>query len=113
MIADLLAAWARACQPRQRRIGLDGVLAQTVAQLLAKRWQPGAGRSPTVLVVRRARHGWLCAETSIRQSMTRWSRSRARSVDGVLAVGGQGASAGDGLAMRMLNQRLAEVLGRG
>jgi transposase, IS30 family len=34
------AARLRACKPRKRRIAVDGVLAETVQRLLAKRWSP-------------------------------------------------------------------------
>lgn len=108
------AARARACQPRQRRIGLDGVLALTVAQLLAKRCSPEQVAHQLRRRFAGQRHGWLCAETIYQAiydplvALTRPCPSRASSPSAVRAP-----ALWTALAMRMLNQRPAEVLDRG
>ncbi len=108
------AARVRACKPRQRRIGLDGVLAQTVAGLLAKRWSPEQVAHELRRLFAGQRHRWLCAETIYQAiydplvALTRPVRRRRRRRR-LLGLQRRGRL----LAMRMINERPAEALDRG
>ncbi len=108
------AARARACKLRQRRIGSDGVLAQTVAGLLAKRWSPEQVAHELRRLFVGQRHRWLCAETIYQAiydplvALTRPVRRRRRRRR-LLGLQRRGRL----LAMRMIDERPAEVLDRG
>jgi transposase, IS30 family len=108
------AARARACKPRQRRIALDGVLARTVAGLLAKRCSPEQVAHELRRLFAGDRHRWLCTETiyqaiydplvALTRPARRWRRRRR-----VLGLQRRGRL----LAMRMIDERPVEVLDRG
>jgi IS30 family transposase len=57
------SARLRACKPRKRRIATDSVLAQTVSDLLAKRWSPEQVAHELREVFAGERSRWLCKET--------------------------------------------------
>ena len=57
------AARARVCKPRKRRVAIDGVLAEVVARLLAKRWSPEQVAHELRHLFIDQRRRWLCAES--------------------------------------------------
>jgi IS30 family transposase len=104
------AARLRACKPRKRRIALDGVLAETVQRLLARRWSPEqVAHELRVLFVGQPLR-WLCKE-SIYQAIydaavaiTRPARRRRRRRR-LLGLQRRGRLT----AMRMIDERPVEV----
>ena len=57
------AARLRACKPRKRRIAVDGVLAETVQRLLAKRWSPEQVARELRVSFAGQPLRWLCKES--------------------------------------------------
>lgn len=80
------AARLRACKPRKRRIATDTVLAETVSDLLAKRWSPEQVAHELREVFAGERSRWLCKETiyqaiydpavEVTRPARRWRRRR-------------------------------------
>jgi IS30 family transposase len=106
------AARARGCKPRKRRIALDAVLAETVGQLLSKRWSPEQVAHELRAVFAGEPTRWLCAE-SIYQAiydpqvaLTRPARRRRRRRRVLVQRRGRLT------AMRMIDERPAEVTDR-
>ena len=107
------AARVRACKPRKRRVATDGVLANSIGRLLAKRWSPEqvAHELRELFVDQPLR--WLCKE-SIYQAiydpavnLMRPARRRRRRRR-LLGLQRRGRLT----AMRMIDERPAEVLDR-
>ena len=107
------AARQRACKPRQRRIAGDGVLAEVVGRLLAKRWSPEQVAHELRVVFADQPSRWLCKETIYQAiydaavSVTRPARRRRRRrrLQGLQRRGRL-------TAMRMIDERPAEVQDR-
>ena len=107
------AASLRACKPRKRRVAVDGVLAEAVRRLLAKRWSPEqVAHELRVLFVDQPLR-WLCKE-SIYQAiydpaveLTRPARRRRRRRR-LLGLQRRGRLT----AMRMIDERPVEVKDR-
>jgi IS30 family transposase len=104
------AARLRAHKPRQRRVALDGVLAEAVRRLLAKRWSPEQVAHELRVLFAGRRERWLCHE-SIYQAiydpaveLTRPARRRRRRRR-LLGLQRRGRLT----AMTMIDQRPAEV----
>ncbi len=57
------AARLRSCKPRKRRIAVDGVLAETVQGLLAKRWSPEQVAHELRVLFAGQPLRWLCKES--------------------------------------------------
>jgi IS30 family transposase len=107
------AARLRACRPRERRVAVDGVLAEAVGGLLARRWSPEqvAHELRALFVDQPLR--WLCKE-SIYQAiydpavaLTRPARRRRRRRR-LLGLQRRGRLT----AMRMIDERPVEVQDR-
>ena len=103
----------RACKPRKRRIAVDGVLAETVQGLLAKRWSPEQVAHELRVLFAGQPLRWLCKE-SIYQAIydaavaiTRPARRRRRRRR-LLGLQRRGRLT----AMRMIDERPAEVQDR-
>jgi IS30 family transposase len=107
------AARARATRPRPRRISGDVVLAETVAELLAKRWSPEQVAHELRRVFVGQRRRWLCTETIYQAiydplvALTRPARRRRRR-GRLLRLQRRGRL----LAMRMLDERPVEAVDR-
>jgi IS30 family transposase len=107
------AARLRACKPRKRRIAVDGVLAETVHGLLAKRWSPEQVAHELRVLFAGQPLRWLCKE-SIYQAIydaavaiTRPARRRRRRRR-LFGLQRRGRLT----AMRMIDERPAEVKDR-
>ena len=107
------AARLRACKPRKRRIAVDGVLAETVQGLLAKRWSPEQVAHELRVLFAGQPLRWLCKE-SIYQAIydaavaiTRPARRRRRRRR-LLGLQRRGRLT----AMRMIDERPVEAEGR-
>ena len=104
------AARLRACKPRKRRIAVDGVLAETVQRLLAKRWSPEQVAHELRVLFADQPLRWLCKETIYQAiydtavSLTRPARRRRRhrQLRGLQRRGRL-------TAMRMIDERPPEV----
>ena len=106
------AARLRACKPRKRRVAVDGVLAEAVRELLAKRWSPEQVAHELRVLFAGQPLRWLCKE-SIYQAiydpavaLTRPARRRRRRRR-LLGLQRRGRLT----AMRMIDERPAEVAG--
>jgi IS30 family transposase len=104
------AARLRAGKPRRRRIAVDGVLAETVQRLLAKRWSPEQVAHELRVLFAGQPLRWLCKE-SIYQAIydaavaiTRPARRRRRRRR-LLGLQRRGRLT----AMRMIDERPVEV----
>jgi IS30 family transposase len=104
------AATLRACKPRNRRIAVDSVLAETVQRLLAKRWSPEQVAHELRVLFAGQPLRWLCKE-SIYQAIydaavaiTRPARRRRRRRR-LLGLQRRGRLT----AMRMIDERPVEV----
>jgi IS30 family transposase len=107
------AARRRACKPRTRRLAVDGVLAEVVGRLLAKRWRPEqVARELRVLFAGQPSR-WLCQETIYQAiydaavALTRPARRRRRRRR-LQALQRRGRLT----AMRMIDERPVEVRDR-
>jgi transposase, IS30 family len=104
------AARLRAARPRRRRIALDGVLAEAVQRLLAKRWSPEQVAHELRVLFAGQPLRWLCKETIYQAiydtavTLTRPARRRRRRRR---LRGAQ--RRGRLTAMRMIDERPAEV----
>jgi IS30 family transposase len=104
------SARLRACKPRQRRLATDGVLAQTVSDLLGKRWSPEQVAHELREVFAGERSRWLCRETiyqaiydpAVQITRPARRRRRRRRLTGLQRRGRL-------TAMRMIDERPAEV----
>jgi len=107
------AARRRACKPRKRRIAVDGVLAEVVQRLLAKRWSPEQVAHELRALFPLEPLRWLCKETIYQAiydtavSLTRPARRRRRRrrLQGLQRRGRL-------TAMRMIDERPVEVQDR-
>jgi transposase, IS30 family len=104
------AARRRAGKPRTRRLAVDGVLAEVVGRLLAKRWSPERVAHELRVLFAGEPSGWLCKETIYQAiydtavSLTRPARRRRRRrrLQGLQRRGRLAA-------MRMIDERPVEV----
>ena len=104
------AARRRACKPRKRRVAVDGVLAEVVQRLLAKRWSPEQVAHELRVLFAGQPSRWLCKETIYQAiydtavSLTRPARRRRRRrrLQGLQRRGRL-------TAMRMIDERPVEV----
>jgi len=104
------SARLRACKPRQRRLASDRALAQTVSDLLAKRWSPEQVAHELREVFAGERSRWLCRETiyqaiydpAVEITRPARRRRRRRRLTGLQRRGRL-------TAMRMIDERPAEV----
>jgi IS30 family transposase len=107
------AARLRACKPRKRRIAVDGVLAEVVQRLLARRWSPEQVAHELRVLFAGQPSRWLCKETIYQAiydtavSLTRPARRRRRRrrLQGLQRRGRL-------TAMRMIDERPVEVQDR-
>jgi IS30 family transposase len=103
------AARRRACKPRTRRLAVDGVLAEVVQGLLAKRWSPEQVAHELRVLFADRPSRWLCKETIYQAiydtavALTRPVRRRRRRRRRGVRRRGRLA------AMRMIDERPAEV----
>jgi IS30 family transposase len=104
------AARRRACKPRTRRVAVDGVLAEVVQRLLAKRWSPEQVAHELRVLFAGQPSRWLCKETIYQAiydtavSLTRPARRRRRR----RRLQGR-QRRGRLTAMRMIDERPVEV----
>jgi len=107
------AARRRAGKPRKRRVAVDGVLAEVVQRLLAKRWSPEQVAHELRVLFAGHPSRWLCKETIYQAiydtavSLTRPARRRRRRrrLQGLQRRGRL-------TAMRMIDERPVEVQDR-
>jgi IS30 family transposase len=98
----------RAARPRKRRIAVDGVLAEAVELLLAKRWSPERVAHELRALFAGQPSRWLCKETIYQAiydtavAITRPARRRRRRLLGLQRRGRL-------TAMRMIEERPVEV----